>query len=69
MFSLPAVAEAMRAWDQDKPEERSYPSPGIAAKTATIPDRPSHKVGKKRQSNGTFTPDGLSNNLPLNLAF
>jgi len=41
----------------------------MVAKTATIPDRPSRKIGKKRQSNGTFTLDGISNRLQLNDCF
>jgi len=55
----------MRAWDQKKPEGRSFSSPGIVAKVATIPDRPSRKIGKNRRSNGTFTPDAISSDLQL----
>jgi len=59
------VTDHMRTRDQAKPEERSWPSPGMVAKAATIPDRPSRKTGKKRRSNGTFTPDAISDDLWL----
>ena len=64
-LSLPGVVDYMRTRDQTKPEERSWPSPGMVAKTATIPGRPSRKIGKNRRSNGTFTPDAISDALQL----